>query len=141
GFDTQIKINQNWQMNAQAITSETKLNDGTHLAGPAFQVFLERSSRTIEFNSLYQDISPGFNADTGFVPRNDIRQFSNFFAYTFHPEGKHLISHGPRFFEQVIWDHSGTRLNYFINGNYQAQLPGQTFIGMFANTEHERLRP
>jgi hypothetical protein len=141
GFDTQIKINKNWQMNAQAITSETKLNDGTHLAGPAYQAFLERSSRRIEFNSLYQDISPGFNADTGFVPRNDIRQFSNFFGYTFHPEGKLLVSHGPRFFEQSIHDHSGTRLNYFINGNYQVQLPGQTFIGMFANTERERLRP
>jgi len=141
GFDTQIKINQNWQMNAQAVTSETKLNDGTHQAGPAYQVYLERTSRKIEFNSLYQDISPGFNADTGFVPRNDIRQFSNFFAYTFHPEGKHLVSHGPRFFEQTIWDHNGTRLNYFFNGNYQVQLPGQTFIGMFANTEHERLRP
>ena len=141
GIDTHIKIDQNWQVNAQAVTSETKLNDGTHQAGPAYQVFLERTSRKIEFNSLYQDISAGFSADTGFVPRNDIRQFSNFFAYTFHPEGKYLVSHGPRLFQQSIWDHNGTRLNHFINGNYQVQLPGQTFVGMFANTEREQLRP
>jgi hypothetical protein len=141
GIDTHIKINQNWQVNAQAVTSETKLNDGTHQAGPAYQVFLERTSRKIEFNSLYQDISAGFNADTGFVPRNDIRQFSNFVAYTFHPEGKILVSHGPRLLQQSIWDHNGTRLNHFINGNYQVQLPGQTFIGTFANVEREQLRP
>jgi hypothetical protein len=141
GFDTHIKINQNWQVNAQAITSETKLNNGTHQAGPAYQVFLERTSRKIEFNSLYQDISAGFSTDTGFVPRSDIRQFSNFFGYTFYPEGKHLVSHGPRLFQQSIWDHNGTRLNHFINGNYQVQLPGQTFVGMFANTEREQLRP
>ncbi len=141
GIDTHIKIDQNWQVNAQAVTSETKLNDGTHQAGPAYQVFLERTSRKIEFNSLYQDISAGFSADTGFVPRNDIRQFSNFFGYTFHPEGKYLVSHGPRLFQQSIWDHNGTRLNHFINGNYQVQLPGQTFVGMFANTEREQLRP
>lgn len=141
GFDTQIRINQNWQMNAQAVTSETKLNDGTHLAGPAYQVFLERSSRAVEFNSLYMDISPGFNTDTGFIPRNDIRQFSNFFGYTFHPEGKLLVSHGPRFNQQAIWDHTGTRLNYFYNGNYVVQLPGQTFIAFFANIEREQLRP
>ncbi len=141
GIDTHIKIDENWQVNAQAVTSETKLNDGTHQAGPAYQVFLERTSRKIEFNSLYQDISAGFSADTGFVPRNDIRQFSNFFGYTFHPEGKYLVSHGPRLFQQSIWDHNGTRLNHFINGNYQVQLPGQTFVGMFANTEREQLRP
>ncbi|HEV3039385.1 MAG TPA: DUF5916 domain-containing protein [Candidatus Angelobacter sp.] len=141
GFDTQIKINQNWQMNAQAVTSETKLSDGTHQAGPAFQVFLERSSRAIEFNSVYQDISPGFNTDLGFVPRNDLRLFNNFFAYTFHPDGKLLVSHGPRVSENTLWDHNGTRLSYFLNGNYQVQLPGQTFLGWFSNIEREQLRP
>src|SRR5260370_2726503 len=67
GVDTQIKINQNWQMNAQAVTSETKFNDGTHESGPAYQVYLQRSSRNLEFNTLYKDISSGFPTDVGFV--------------------------------------------------------------------------
>ena len=141
GFDAQFKLNQNWQLNAQAVTSETKFNNGSHSAGPAYNLFGEYSSRKIEFNSLFQDVSPGFTTETGFVPRADMRKFSNFFGYTRHPEGKVLVSHGPRFFEQTLWDHNGTRLNYNANANYQVELPRQTVLGWFGTLEHERLRP
>ena len=141
GFDTQIKINQNWQMNAQAVTSETKFSNGTHEAGPAYQVFLERSSRNLEFNSMFLDISPGFHTDAGFVNRTDLRRFSNFIGYTRHPEGKHLVAHGPRLFELTLWDHNGTLLNYVVNPNYEVDFQRQTFVGFFGQLEHERLRP
>lgn len=39
GFDTQIKINQNWQMNAQAVTSETKFFDGFARGRPSLPGF------------------------------------------------------------------------------------------------------
>jgi hypothetical protein len=141
GFDAQFKLTQNWQVNAQAVTSETKLNDGTRVAGPAYQMFGEYSSRKIEFNSTYQDISPGFSTETGFVPRADIRQNNTFFGYTRHPEGKILVSHGPRFNETSIFDHNGTRLTYNGTANYQVELPRQTFLVWFGTLEHERLRP
>lgn len=141
GFDTQIKINQNWQMNAQAVTSETKFNDGTHESGPAYQVYVERSSRNLEFNTLYQDISPGFHTDLGFVNRTDYRRFSNFVGYTRHVEGKHLVSHGPRLFELTLWDHEGNFLNYVVNPNYQVSFQRNTYAGFFGSLEHERLRP
>ncbi len=141
GFDTHIKINQNWQLNAQAVTSETKFSDGTHQAGPAYQVYLERSSRRLEFNSLYQDIAAGFNTDTGFVNRTDIRQFSNFIAYTSHPEGKHLNAYGPRLYEATIWDHNGVLLNYAINPQYEWDFARQSAIAVGGQLDHERLRP
>ncbi len=141
GFDTHIKINQNWQLNAQAVTSETKFSDGTHQAGPAYQVFLERSSRRLEFNSMYQDIAAGFNADTGFINRVDIRQFSNFIGYTSHPEGKHLIAYGPRLYEATIWDHNGLLLNYVVNPQYEWDFPRQSAFVVGGQLDHERLRP
>jgi len=141
GFDTNIKINQNWQMNAQAVTSETKFNDGSHESGPAYQVYLERSSRNLEFNSLYLDIAPGFHTDVGFVNRTDFRRFSNFVSYKRHPEGKHLVAHGPSLFEETLWDHNGTRLQYNLNSNYELDFQRQSFVGWFGNLEHERLRP
>ncbi len=98
GMDAQFKINQNWQMNAQAVTSETKFQDGTHESGPAYQVYAERSSRALEFNTMYQDISAGFDSETGFINRTDFRRFSNFIGPTFHTEGKYLTAHGPRTF-------------------------------------------
>jgi len=141
GIDTQIKINQNWQMNAQAVTSETKFSDGTHQAGPAYMVYAERSSRRLEFNTMYQDISAGFNAETGFINRTDFRRFSNFVSRTFHPEGKHLTSHGPHFFQLSLWDHNGTRLTHQINPSYEWDFPRNSSISIFNMLEHERLRP
>jgi len=141
GFDTHIKIDQNWQLNAQAVTSETKFFDGSHESGPAYQVFAERSSRRLEFNTLYLDISPGFNTDTGFVNRTDYRQFSNFIAYTKHIDGKHFVMHGPRLYEQTLWDHNGTRLDYLVNPGYEWDFQRYSFISVFGQLEHERLRP
>jgi len=141
GIDGQVRFGRNWQMNAQAVTSETKFSDGTHESGPAYQVYAERSSRRLEFNTMYQDISPGFNTDTGFVNRTDYRRFSNFVAWTFHPEGKHLVAHGPHLFELSLWDHSGTRLNYQLNPSYVWNFPRNSFFSIFNVVEHERLRP
>jgi Domain of unknown function (DUF5916) len=141
GFDVQFKLNQNWQMNAQAVTSETKLNDGSHQSGPAYQAFLERSSRKLEFNSLYQDNSAGFETNTGFFRRPDIRRFSNFANYRFRPEGKRLVAHGPNVFTINLWDHNGTRLQNFANLNYEFDFQRNTFFGFFGNLERERLRP
>ena len=141
GVDTQIKIGKNWQLNGQAVTSESKFSDGTHEAGPAYQVYAERSSRNLEFNTMYRDISPGFSSDLGFINRVDIRRFSNFAAYTFHPEGKHLVAHGPRLFQQAIWDHNGTLLTNSLNPSYEWDFQRQSFFNIFTNFEHERLRP
>jgi hypothetical protein len=141
GVDTQIKINQNWQMNAQAVTSETKFDDGTHESGPAYQVYLERSSRALEFNTMYQDISAGFDSETGFINRTDYRRFSNFISRRFHPEGKHLVAHSANFFQLSMWDHNGTRLNYQLNPNYQWNFPRNSAFSIFAVWEHEQLRP
>src|SRR5262249_398479 len=115
--------------------------DGSHESGPAYHVYLERSSRKLEFNTLYLDISPGFNTDTGFVNRTDYRRFSNFIAYTKHIEGKHFVAQGPNLFEQTLWDPNGTRLDYLVNPGYEWDFQRNSFFNVFGQLEHERLRP
>lgn len=141
GVDTQIRINQNWRMNAQAVTSETKFSDGSHESGPAYQVFAERSSRALEFNTMYEDISAGFNSETGFINRTDYRRFSNFIGPTFHTEGKYLTAHGPRLFQLSLWDHNGTRLNHQLNPQYEWDFQRNSAFVIFNVWERERLRP
>jgi hypothetical protein len=141
GFDTQIKINQNWQMNAQAVTSETRFNDGTHESGPAYMAYLERSSRALEFNTMYQDISAGFDSETGFINRTDYRRFSNFISRRFHPEGKHLVAHSANLFQLSMWDHNGTRLNHQLNPTYEWDFPRNSSFSIFTVWEREQLRP
>jgi hypothetical protein len=141
GFDTHLKLNGKWSLTAQAVTSHTRLNDGTHKGGPAYWVYLERSSTKAEFNTLYQDTAENFQTDTGFFRRPDIRRFSNFAQYRFRREGKTLQWHGPSIFTINNWDHHGARLEYFTNVNYRWVFPRQTAFGFFGNLGHERLRP
>ena len=141
GVDTQLKFGQNWQMNAQAVASETKFSDGARQSGPAYQVYAERSSRSMEFNTMYQDIAQGFDTESGFINRTDYRRFSNFVSWTFHPEGKRLTAHGPKLFELSMWDHNGTRLDYQLNPNYQWAFPRNSSFVIAATWERERLRP
>jgi len=51
----------------------------------------EHSTRKVEYNALYQDTSEGFQTETGFFRRPDIRRFSQFALYRFRPEGKHVF--------------------------------------------------
>ncbi len=141
GVDLRWKLGPNWAGNTQAVASSTRNLDGTYSAGPAYRIYAERNSRKLIFNTYFLDNSPGFVTRTGFFQRPDIRRFSNFFLYRFRPEGKHLISHGPAAFQESLWSHDGTRLEHFVNVNYQFELKRQTNFGAFVNVKRERLRP
>jgi len=142
GIDSKIRFGKRWVGNFQAMTSETKFNDGSRLAGPSYQAYVEQSSKTLEFNTLYIDTAAGFDTEMGFYRRPDIRRFSNFAMYRFYrkPDSK-MIWHGPSVFTVNNWDHSGTRLEYFANTNYRWVFRGQTVFGVYVNYGHERLRP
>ncbi len=140
GVDFRLKFRQNWNAQGQAVASSTQKRNGTYSAGPAYRVYAERNGRKLLFNTYFLDNSPGFVTRTGFFQRPDIRRFSNFFLYRLRPEGKHLISHGPAVFQQHLWSHDGTRLDEFVNVNYQFNFARQTGFGAFANVERERLR-
>jgi hypothetical protein len=141
GVDGRWKISEKWVANFQALASSTKYNDGTRSAGPAYKVYVERSSNKLEFNSMYLDNSPGFLTEVGFFQRPDIRRFSNFLQYRFRKNGKKLVWHGPQLFTVNLWDHTGLRLEYSGNVNYRWVFKRQTQFGIYANIGHERLRP
>jgi hypothetical protein len=141
GLDAHLKFNKNWQLDAQAVGSETRLNDGTYYAGAGYYLYLERSTRNVELNSMYKDNAPGFKTRTGFFQRPDIRWFSNFAQRKFYVEGKHLLFHGPSLYTRNIWDHNGLRVEYFANTNYRWVFNNRNNFGVYANYGRERLRP
>ena len=141
GIDAKITFSPTWYATAQALVSSTDFNNGFHKGGPDFWEYVEHSTRKVEYNVLYQDTSEGFQTETGFFRRPDIRRFSQFALYRFRPEGKHLVWHGPGLFTINNWDHKGTRLEWFANANYRFQFQRQVFFGFFGNLGHERLRP
>jgi len=141
GIDAHFRFNKNWQLDAQAVNSLTRFNDGTSDHGAGYFLYLERSSRNVEINSMYKDNAPGFQTRTGFFQRPDIRWFSNFAQRRFYVEGKHLLWHGPSIYTRNIWDHNGLRIEYFTNANYKWVFSNRNNLGIYANYGHERLRP
>jgi hypothetical protein len=128
GVDANIKINQNWRFQGQAVTSSTVNSDGSHFAGPGYKLDLERAGRKLNLQSLFIDYSPGFVTETGFVNRTDIREQRVNASYFFRPEGKVLISWGPTLEQFGIWDHSGTGLDYFALPGLRVDMTRGTWI-------------
>jgi len=141
GIDFHFKFNKNWSLDGQAVESTSRYNDGSHGSGAGYNLYLDRSTRNWEINSLYKDNAPGFVTRTGFFQRPDIRWFSNFVQRKFYVEGKHLQFHGPSLYTRNIWDHTGLRIEYFSNVNYRWVFNRNTNFGVYANYGHERLRP
>lgn len=141
GVDGRLKINQNWVAGYQAVASKTRALDGSELSGPAISAYIYRSGRQFNYSLDYEDISPDFRTQAGFVRRTDIRSIEQELDYSFRPEGKVLISWGPVLFSNHLWDHSGLRLDGTLGARLRAELTGQTFLGVFVGTNRERLRP
>jgi hypothetical protein len=141
-IDTRMKFGQNYTLEAQSVGSLTKPFGTTdEFSGSTHQVWFDHSGRHVIANTMYQDTTEDFLTETGFFRRPDIRRFSNYAEYRWRPEGETLQYHGPSAFHVSIWDHSGTRLEHFINMNYRVGLPRTTEIGVYGNGGTEILRP
>ena len=114
GIDGMWKLNSNWSLAYRGVLSSTQIPDGAYSAGPYGQFHLFRQGRQFSYDLHYDDISPGFQSKAGFINRNDIRRFQKDAAYSFRPEGKHLISWGPQAYGDVTYDHKGIPIEYSL---------------------------
>jgi hypothetical protein len=140
GIDGRFRINANWVARFQAVTSATEWQDGSREAGPAYDFSLERSGRKFQYNFQYNDRSPGFRALAGFIPRTDIRHFQSTLNHRFRPEGRILTAWGPRLNQEADFDHSGTRLDWFVTQALNFEFTGRTQFSVFQGDNRERLR-
>ncbi|HWR34923.1 MAG TPA: DUF5916 domain-containing protein [Clostridia bacterium] len=141
GVDGRFKLNENWVGTFQAVTSSTQFTDGTTQAGPAYTASIKRSGRKFNYNANFNDTGSGFLAQTGFFRRPDYRSFNHNFNYSFRPEGKRLISHGPYFGISRGYDHDGVRLNSYQSASYNLNFKGQNHLEAGFGAGSEGLRP
>jgi hypothetical protein len=142
GIDANLKLNQNWRVQGQAVTTSTLNTDGTSSAGPGYKIDLERSGRKFNLQSLYLDYSPGFVTETGFVNHVDIREEEVVASYYFRPEGQLLISWGPTLQQFSIFDHRRTGIDYFVYPGLRVDMTRGTFVNFHPyGYDDVRLRP
>jgi len=142
GIDSRLKFNPNGTGNFQAVTSSTKNQDRSYEAGPAYKAEANYSATHLNYDATYNDISPGFTTNAGFVNRVDIRQIGNSLDYRFWPESSSVLSWGPSLLTDHVWSHDGTRLDALYSPTLVFRLRGQTFFNFSPYTDfRERLRP
>ena len=160
GIDGHFKFTPNLILDWQGVTSSTTLPGGLRSAGPAYKLHLQRIGYRFYYNLNYEDLSPGFNTETGFlgndtaerfVPysraiprpavRPDFRSLGQFITYRFRPESKTLISWGPFVYFDPVWDHAGNQLDTYYDTGLSWEFTGKTYFDVYQAADHELLRP
>ena len=90
---------------------------------------------------MFQDITPNFHTDTGFVPRTDIRNLSQYFHFYWRPEGKHLVFYGPEGQTQNYWDHNGVPVLQAYNFDWVFDFKPNLILAPIVAYETDTLRP
>jgi hypothetical protein len=135
--DTRLRLGDHWTTEAQAIGSRTQTPMDGAVDGQALLGGVSYSSRALNFETSYTDRSPGFRSDVGFVPRSDIRLWSNDFRYRFYPKEKKVLSWGPAFEGYANWDHQQRLQEWDVSPEFQVELPSSTRLHMFASRSYE----
>ena len=141
GADARIKLDDNWVTQLQAVASTTRFADGSRQSGPAYEILLNRAGRQFNFDLAYSDRGAGFLTQTGFNPRNDIRNLTANVEYAFRPEGDRFIAMTPAVTVTRVMARDGTRLEEAVAPQVTWEFSGQTFVNVFLLPERLRLRP
>ena len=141
GLDFNWKVNSNWRTAAQFVESVTHDFNVTRTSGQGIYSGLFHDGRHLTSQMEFTAFSPNFQADSGFVPRVDIRNILSTVSYYFRPESRKLVSWGPIFKDSATWDYSGTLLDYLASQSLAFNFHKNTTLQVWADTGGTFLRP
>jgi hypothetical protein len=141
-FDTHIKLSPTWFFTGQIVRTfdrEPKAN-GTlnRLKGNAYTAALSHSDRHFSYTSTYNDLSPDFSTQLGFIPRVDIRQGQSSAGYFWRPEGRSVLDYGVSDSVNSVWNHHGQLqdLNSYLQ--FQMDFTRRTGFSIIRYDAYER---
>jgi len=158
GLDASFRLSKNWTSWFRSLVSSTYATSdvisavntsGNPVAPPSLgysfgqnhEAVLNGIGRRFSYELMYQDITPNFHTDAGFVPRIDIRNVAEYFHFYWRPEGKHLVFQGPELNTHDIWDHNGIGLTHAYNFDWVFDFRRNVFFAPIVVTETDVLRP
>jgi len=141
GIDGNYRFNANWNVSFHSVISSTKDRSSGYSFGQDHESQIDGQGRRFTYLLQYQDITPGFRTEAGFVRRTDIRHWNNYYHFYFRPEGKHLLFHGPELSFERTWDHNGTGVQYNFNGDWVFAYRNNILFAPIIGIESDTLRP
>ncbi|HAW08813.1 MAG TPA: hypothetical protein DCW42_06560 [Bacteroidetes bacterium] len=118
----------------------TEKFDGESYWGRAIYTRLERHAKLWNFNFGYDEWSPTFRANNGYITRNNIRQISASTNLAFYPDSKYIDMVNPEIDISRIWNFDGIRKDQWIMPFLYIQFKAQTNISMWYLWSQERFR-
>lgn len=142
GVDTRLQVSDNWTFSGQILGSYSKsLNNLETSIGTALTAQANYSDAHWTYIGLYNDRSPNFRTDVGFVPRTDIRNIANTLSYRFRPADSPVSDWGGDAITNHIWDYTGALLESTYRLNVVCNLVAQTWLTAWYKRIYEALRP
>jgi len=118
--------------------AHTAALDGENFWGHGLATSVSRSARNYGFDVMYEQLSPTFRADNGFVFSNDVRRFNAMNRYTFWTDDSRFMNRITMFAGvNRFWNYDNVRKDEAIFLGFNAQLIRQTFINVNAFTSNE----
>jgi len=151
-LDARLKFSKNWVVDAQAVHTWTRqdLNAGQNCLsfastnpvvgsqqGNALWADASYTGRNFNFSTNYNDFSPNFCTELGFVNRIDIRQNYAVGSYLWRPQKGKIVDFGPGFSETVDWDHNGVMQDWQAVAVFQVELTKQTTLSISRGEAYE----
>jgi hypothetical protein len=100
---------------------------------------LEYDSKKWGVEWAHEYIGTNYNAEVGFVPRTGYYQFSPDFRYTFFPNSKNLVSHGPMVDFNYILDTDFKKTDSEIQLEYGFEMLNRSGFGFGVAQNYIRL--
>jgi hypothetical protein len=151
-LDARLKFAKNWVVDAQAVHTWTRqdTNGGLNCLwvpqsaqgigsqqGNALWLDTSYTGRHLAFSANYNDFSPNFCTELGFVNRIDIRQNNAFGNYFWRPEKSKIVDFGPTVSETVDWNHAGILQDWQAALGFQMDLTKQTTLSISRGEAYE----
>ena len=150
GIDVNLRLAKNWTSRFHSVMSSTLDRNSTGPATPANGLYnwgtdnegvLTGSGRRFSSITEYQDITPGFRTETGFLQRSDIRRVVQYYHFYFRPENLWLLSWGPETSAELMYDHNGTVIHYSYSFDPVFAFRRNTYVAPIFSTSSDTLRP
>ena len=154
-IDARLKFSKNWVVDVQGVHSWTRQNSQAGFdclsfadiargagsqQGNALWLDASYSGRHFTFSTNYNDFSPNFCTELGFVNRIDLRQNNAFGGYFWRPQNSKIVDFGPTVSETVDWNHNGILQDWGAGLGFQVDLTKQTTISVSRGEAYELFR-
>ena len=106
----------------------TSLLDGESFSGTGYNLEFGRNARHWNFEFEYEQLSPTFRADNGFIRQNNSKEFFGFQSITLYPKSSFLDRIQPYVYGLRTWNFDNTPKLSFIAPSIGITMKGQTYF-------------